>query len=71
MKNLFENMPPNPKRANTAKQKRKIVEKLLDAWISKSELRFGQFICCAVHDKDLFNIEDYDLVELVEKFAEE
>lgn len=59
-------------RATTDPQKRAVVERLLAAWTRKPALRFGQLLHCAMvnHTFDLFNAEDEQLAELVEKFSE-
>jgi len=55
-------------RARTEQEKRVIIQRLLVAWISLPELRLGQLIDNSIStDKDLFFLEDKELIELVEK----
>lgn len=58
------------RRATTKRQRQEIMRRLLAAWNTEPYLRFGQFlhICDASFCRrfDLFNVEDYDLVELLE-----
>lgn len=60
-------------RAETDKQKRQVIESLLEAWKKAPHLRLGQLINCSFTgiissadlDSKLFNIEDFDLVHNV------
>ncbi len=57
------------KRATTKIQKREVIERLLDVWLSVPELRLGQLIDTGVpcgDKRDLFYIEDYDLLHEIE-----
>lgn len=59
-------------RALTSMQKREIIERLYLVWVNYNQLRLGQLIENALGDLDeLYNIEDYELVEQVEKFYKE
>lgn len=62
-------------RAQTQEQKRDIVERLFAAWAQVPALRLGQLIGYAQHTPigypDLRVVEDFDLAEAVEGFAEE
>lgn len=52
------------KRAIHEWQKRDVMEKMLKLWIENTHLRLGQLIINAIgKDTDLYNIEDYDLIE--------
>jgi hypothetical protein len=64
---------PCPGRANTDEQKTQLMDRLLDAWKKQPKLRLGQLLVCAAHppDSDIFNDEDYPLLESVEKFVAE
>jgi hypothetical protein len=59
-------------RAKTPEQKREIIDRLYDAWVSKPELRLGQLIvnqmACPRDDltRQLFYLEDKDLIEVIE-----
>ena len=64
-------------RANTIKQKQEVIKRLLDLWITYPELRLGQLIenVCGNNGYDGYNdihnlyfVEDYDLIETLEKF---
>lgn len=61
------------KRATDSKTKKEIVIRLLSAWKSCPDLRFGQLINNATvfKYKDIFYIEDYDLIELVENYVKD
>jgi hypothetical protein len=53
-------------RAESERDKSEVLERLLWAWFAAPELRLGQLISNAAGD-DLFYIEDYELLERVEK----
>ncbi len=61
------------KRAITNEQKREIIERLYNAWIKEPDLRLGQLLHNElitneyVSNIPLFYVEDYDLVEQLEK----
>jgi hypothetical protein len=59
-------------RANSDTDKLIITDRLLNVWWEYAqELRLGQLIICAIGNRDLFNIEDYELIRLAEeKFHE-
>jgi len=50
-------------RAMTNEEKRAIIEKLYDIWTQVPQLRLGQLLSSASRQKDIFYIEDFDLVE--------
>lgn len=60
------------KRAYTPEQKKEIINRLLVVWISLPDLRLGQLIANANltknEDKDIFYIEDFELIEKMESF---
>lgn len=63
---------PIPGRAETIAQKACVISELLDPWYAMPQLRLGQLIMCAIGDeRDLFNMEDDELVRLVTEFAKE
>lgn len=59
-------------RATLDLQKREVISKILNVWISNPHLRLGQLLVNAMSDPsvktDIFQIEDYDLMALVEAF---
>jgi hypothetical protein len=59
-------------RAQTDHQKTDLICKLLSAWKKYPTLRLGQLIVSSIYKSkiDLFYIEDYNLIELIEKFGE-
>jgi len=61
------------KRAVTAKMKRAVIERILVAWEQVPDQRLGQLIDNAhgQHEMDLFQVEDFDLAERVERFADD
>ncbi len=57
-------------RSQTPAQKRALLERLLAAWQrTHHQQRLGQFIVNACGDRDLFSLEDQDLIELLESFV--
>lgn len=54
-------------RACSTEQKKEIIDRLLLIWIEHEHLRLGQLIENAFIDQNLYNIEDYDLINLLEK----
>lgn len=58
-------------RANEEYEKSLIVERLLACWKLRPHMRLGQLLVNAanVPGNDIFHIEDYDLIDLVEKFT--
>ena len=58
------------KRANTPEEKKEVIDRLYDAWLLVPELRLGQLLECVKPQNldDLFNIEDFTLIEETEKF---
>lgn len=60
-------------RAITTEQKQLIIEQLYKIWLTIPELRLGQLIFNATHNNqyhaDLFYIEDFELIKIIEKFA--
>lgn len=59
-----------PNRSNSPEEKRQSINSLLEAWQSIPSQRLGQLLSnvVALHHKDLFYIEDKDLIEMVESF---
>lgn len=66
-------------RAMTAKQKQEVIGKIFEHWMEYPELRLGQLIDNALFwnnandnpngmDINLFSIEDYDFIKLLENF---
>ena len=53
-------------------QKRDVMEKILDVWLKNPSLRLGQLIVNAMgnDDPDIFNTEDYELVDSIFAFSE-
>ena len=39
--------------------------------LPKHDMRIGQFLMCVFHEEDIFNIENDELVERMEKFFED
>ncbi len=59
-------------RATLDLQKKEVISKILNVWLSNPNLRLGQLLVNAMSDPsiktDIFFIEDYDLLKLVEEF---
>ena len=60
-------------RATLDHQKKEVIQKILHVWLTTPQLRLGQLLVNAMQDHDnghfnLFNIEDYDLMDLVLEF---
>jgi hypothetical protein len=56
-------------RAVTSSQKNEIMERLLAVWEAYPQLRLGQLLGNAeLNQVVLYNTEDYDLIEHLEKF---
>jgi hypothetical protein len=47
----------------TNEEKRKVVEQLYIIWMQMPQLRLGQLLSWASGRKDIFYIEDFDLIE--------
>jgi hypothetical protein len=59
-------------RALTFESKARVLALILTAWdTDMPSMRLGQLIVCATQDIDLFNVEDTDLAELIDEFAQE
>lgn len=56
------------KRAESKENKKEIIKRILDIWVDLDCLRLGQLLDDALVQSDLFFIEDYDLIEKLEKF---
>lgn len=60
-------------RAITEEQKKEVLEKIFQFWIKYPEMRLGQLIENARlyidEGKDLFYIEDYALIEILDQFV--
>jgi hypothetical protein len=61
------------KRAVTDSEKEEVINKLLEQWKKAPSLRFAQLIDNAVYQsgKDLFYVEDYELVDIIYNFVEQ
>jgi len=54
-------------RALTTVEKRFIVNSIFNVWITYPQLRLGQLLAsCIPENKDLFYIEDYKLIDMME-----
>lgn len=60
-----------PGRAETDSEKTLVTQQICDKWTMLPQLRLGQLIVNAIGERDLFNIEDDELVRMVEEFAKE
>jgi len=56
-------------RAQTVRQKREVIEKLMKAWVRLPDLRLGQLLTNALGDRDLFYIEDDALALAASTYA--
>ena len=56
------------KRADTPEQKREIIEELFKLLMKYPELRFGQLIQNVEHYGNLYYIEDFDLLRVLDYF---
>lgn len=60
-------------RATLNFQKKEVLSRILNVWLSNPHLRLGQLLVNALSDPaiktDIFQIEDYDLMALVEEFG--
>lgn len=45
-----------------------LLEEFKLIWKSSPDLRMGQIICCLAKNKDVFNIEDYELMERIKEW---
>ncbi len=57
-------------RANTSKEKAAIILRLGVLWGRNPELRLGQLINNCVENEEIYYIEDFDLIEKLEKAYE-
>lgn len=59
-------------RANLPEQKKAIIDRLYNAWISAPDLRLGQLLECAKPQNldDLFYIEDNILADKIDEFIQ-
>ena len=59
-------------RALTATDKREVLDRIYAAWLKAPQLRLGQLLECALplRQDDAFYIEDWPLVEAVERMVE-
>lgn len=48
-----------------------VIRKLEEVWRKFPDLRLGQLLIDCAGDKDLFNLEDDDLLEALERFSDE
>ena len=53
-------------RAITDEQKEEVIDRLLTAWKKQPKQRLGQLIYNVCYPMDIFYIEDYDLITLLE-----
>lgn len=56
-------------RAHDSDQKEIIINRLLNAWCAKPNLRLSQLIKNTFGDKDIFYIEDETFIGLIESFG--
>lgn len=57
------------KRAVSDQKKKEIIDGILEIWINNPSQRLGQLIDNAIYpEKNLFNIEDYDLLSKLKEF---
>lgn len=54
-------------RARTPDQKRRVMARILTTWLEHPDLRLGQLLAGCVGERALYNIEDFDLVDAVER----
>lgn len=62
--------PPPKERAIEDSQKKEVLSALMAVWKKYPYLRLGQLLFC-VTDNNLFNIEDFDLVNKMSEFNPE
>lgn len=48
-----------------------VIRKLEEVWREHPDLRLGQLLIDCASDKDLFNLEDDELLEAMERFGDE
>lgn len=48
-----------------------IIRKIEEVWREHPDLRLGQLLINCAGDKDLFNLEDDELMEAMERFGDE
>ena len=48
-----------------------VIRKLEEVWREHPDLRLGQLLIDCAGDKDLFNLEDDELLEALERFGDE
>lgn len=59
------------KRAATPEAKREVVDRIFTAWIKAPQLRLGQLLTAAISPTQaVFYVEDWPLVEAVERMVE-
>ena len=56
-------------RAHTPEQKLEVIERLYALWLEQPDLRLGQLIANVY--KDPYNVEDFDLIETLERRYDE
>lgn len=61
-----------PRRANEDHQKKVIMDRLLNLWVEKKDLRLGQLIGNVFHSTDMGGVrqyyaEDWDFIEILER----
>ena len=47
-----------------------VIRKLEEVWREHPDLRLGQLLIDCASDKDLFNLEDDELMEVLERFGD-
>jgi hypothetical protein len=57
-------------RAETAEEKAEVLQRLLKLWQENPDLRLGQLIGNFYGDLDLYNAEDFSLLDGLESFYE-
>jgi uncharacterized protein YihD (DUF1040 family) len=59
------------KRAVTGADKKKVIEKVLEAWLKVPDLRLCQLLQLSANKEDIFYIEDLEIAKIVTDFAHE
>lgn len=55
-------------RARTTEQKFDVIEHIYNLWLEHPDLRLGQLIGnCLKDQRDLYYLEDYDLIKILEE----
>lgn len=57
-----------PGRANTDLEKQEVLDRLANVWMDNPTMRLGQLITNEIRDREIYNIEDFDLLHRLEEF---